>query len=196
MKPSNRINYDGELYLYSSFLSSSEASHYFSLLLSALAWKEETIKIYGKQVKVPRLVCWYGDVDAHYRYSGIDHEPLPWTQELAELRDKISTYTGYDFNSVLANLYRNQNDSMGWHSDKEKELGEKPTIASLSLGETRLFKLQHKKTKEIIDVELQSGDLLMMEGNIQQYWRHSLPKSKIKLSARINLTFRRINVNS
>ena len=192
MKSHNLIKSNGEVYLYNDFLSSDEASLYFNKLFNTLSWQEESIKMYGKLVKVPRLICWYGDKGAVYRYSGVTHEPLLWTEELIELRDKITELTGYQFNSVLGNLYRDENDSMGWHADKEKELGERPVIASLSLGETRLFKLQHNKTKEVVDIELPSGSLLMMEGELQHHWRHSLPKSKRALSPRINLTFRKI----
>ena len=162
----NLIPYNGELYLYDNFLNAGEAISYFEKLLDSLDWQEERIKMYGKEIKVPRLVCWYGDFNAVYRYSGVTHKPLIWISELLELRHKISNQTGYQFNSVLGNLYRNEYDSMGWHSDKEKELGEQPVIASLSLGQTRLFKLQHNKTKEIVDIELASGSLLMMEGEI------------------------------
>ena len=192
MQSLNLIKYEGEVYLYKGFLSSDESQFYFSTLSEYLDWQEEYIKIYGKQIKVPRLVCWYGDPGANYRYSGVTHEPLPWTQELVVLRNKINELTGHQFNSVLGNLYRGQNDSMGWHADKEKELGINPVIASLSLGEARLFKLQHNKTKEIVDVILEPGSLLLMQGAIQHHWRHCVPKVKRALAPRINLTFRKI----
>lgn len=186
------VDYDGEAILYSDFLDSQQADHYFSLLLNNLSWQVEHIKFYGKEVKVPRLVAWYGDEAAEYRYSGVSHKPLEWTRELLELRERISSYTGFTFNSVLANLYRDEKDSMGWHSDKEKELGPTPIIASLSLGAERTFKLQHNKAKEVIEVVLNPGCLLIMKGTLQRHWRHCVPKAKEAKSARINLTFRTI----
>ena len=106
-------------------------------LLKELDWSEEHLQIYGKSVKAPRLMCWYGDPDAVYTYSGVTHTPLAWTDILLKLKQRLETVTGKEFNSMLANLYRDGNDSMGWHSDKEKELGTAPFIASLSFGDAR-----------------------------------------------------------
>ena len=192
MRSQNLLPYDGEASVDENFLSADDASLYFEHFSQSLNWQEEFISLYGKRVKVPRLVCWYGDPGASYRYSGVTHEPLLWTEELLVLRDKIRNLTGHQFNSVLGNLYRDRNDSMGWHADKEKELGENPVIASLSLGEARLFKLQHNKTKEIVNVVLESGSLLWMQGVLQHHWRHRVPKTKKRLGPRINLAFRKI----
>ncbi len=183
---------DGELYWIQAFFGPREAARLFRMLLETLAWAEEEIVIAGKTVKVPRLVCWYGDADAVYRYSGVRHEPLPWTDELLAIRQAIEEKLGLAFNSVLANLYRDGDDSMGWHADKEKELGIDPVIASLSLGEERLFRLRHHKIGQTLDIPLRHGDLLVMAGALQHHWRHCLPKSKTPKRLRINLTFRRI----
>lgn len=136
------------------------------------------------------MVCWMGDADAKYRYSGVDHSPLPWLPLVAELRKKAEHTAQARFNSVLANLYRHGDDSIGWHSDNEKELGANPTIASLSLGETRLFKMRHQKTGEQREVELTGGSLLIMRGAFQHHWKHCVPKTKEHKGPRINLTFR------
>lgn len=183
---------DGELYLDRAFLSGEEADRLFTRLLDEIAWQEEAIKVYGRSVKVPRLVAWYGDPGAHYTYSGVTHAPLAWTPALARLKARIETATAHRFNSVLANLYRNERDSMGWHADKERELGSNPVIASLSLGQRRLFKLRHNKTKETVDLWLEHGTLLLMAGALQHHWRHCLPKSRQPMGPRINLTFRTI----
>lgn len=186
---------EGEiLYLIKSFYASAEANLVFSQLRDQLAWTEEEIHLFGKRQKVPRLMCWYGDAGANYRYSGVDHAPLPWFPDLLWIKDKIEQATGYRFNSVLANLYREGRDSMGWHSDDEAELGKNPSIASLSFGEERIFKLRHKKRKQVYDILLGHGDLLVMAGTFQQHWLHSLPKSHAPKSERINLTFRHIFV--
>lgn len=183
---------DGEIHLLSSFYQPAAADLLFDILSSELLWQQEEIVIFGKPVKVPRLVCWYGDPNAVYRYSGVEHRPLPWHRQLLLIKQRIESFCGVQFNSVLANLYRDGNDSMGWHADKEKELGRNPFIASLSLGGGRLFKLRHNKTKQALDLRLQHGDLLLMGGALQHYWRHCVPKTGKQSTPRINLTFRRV----
>lgn len=172
------------------FLSQDESEKLFSIFYNTLDWQEETIKMYGKPVKVPRLVCWYGDSDVEYRYSGINHIASPWTSELIELKQKIEQHTQKSFNSVLGNLYRNEQDSMGWHSDNETELGSTPCIASISLGEQRLFKVRQRKTGETSGDILANGSLLIMSGDFQKQWQHCVPKEKTIRGPRINLTFR------
>ncbi|CAG7855876.1 hypothetical protein MCAMS1_00168 [biofilm metagenome] len=185
---------EAELYLIKGFYVPPEADELFSALLNGLSWQEEDILIFGKWVKVPRLMCWHGDAKAHYEYSGVNHIPLPWTSELQRIRKKIEQQCGCDFNSVLANLYRDGRDSMGCHADDEKELGINPTIASLSLGDERQFKMHHKKTKRSLTIHLQHADLLVMGGTCQHYWMHSVPKTKAAKTPRINLTLRKILV--
>ncbi|MDP2097909.1 MAG: alpha-ketoglutarate-dependent dioxygenase AlkB [Methylobacter sp.] len=155
----NLVPVDGELYLHNNFYSRAEADLLFSQLQTELDWQEERIFIYGRWVKVPRLMCWYGNAEAWYRYSGVNHQPLAWTPTLQTIREKVERQCQCAFNSVLANLYRDGNDSMGCHADDEKELGENPLIASLSLGGPRLFKLHHKTQPEKLDVVLNHGDL-------------------------------------
>ena len=188
----NLAPFDGELYLIEQFYRSPESDQLFAALETGLAWQEEAIFIYGKWVKVPRLMCWYGDTDAYYQYSGVNHQPRPWTTELQSVKAKVDQQCQCAFNSVLANLYRDGNDSMGCHADDEKELGLNPLIASLSLGDERLFKLHHKKRKDTLDIILGHGDLLVMAGALQHHWLHSLPKTKKIKTPRINLTFRKI----
>ncbi len=188
----NLAPFDGELFLIRQFYQKLESDLLFAKLKSTLAWQEEDIFIYGKRCKVPRLMCWYGDPGACYRYSGVDHQPLPWTDELLLIKEKVQSCSQSSFNSVLANLYRNGRDSMGCHADDEKELGQNPVIASLSLGEERLFKLHHKKRKQTLDINLGYGDLLVMAGMLQHHWVHSIPKTPKSKGPRINLTFRKI----
>jgi alkylated DNA repair dioxygenase AlkB len=181
-----------ELYLIKEFYSQSESDQMFITLLNSLYWQQEDIFIFNKWVKVPRLMCWYGDPDAYYEYSGVNHQPRPWTLELQSIRAKVEQQCQCTFNSVLANLYRDGGDSMGCHADDEKELGANPVIASLSLGEERLFKMHHKKSKQTLNIHLQHGDLLVMGGTCQRHWLHSVPKTKSLKTPRINLTFRKI----
>jgi alkylated DNA repair dioxygenase AlkB len=183
---------DGEIYRIKGFYCPTEADRLFDDFHRTLAWQEESVLIFGKACKVPRLMCWYGDSEAIYRYSGVEHRPAPWTRELFAAKARIEHCSGYAFNSVLANLYRDERDSMGYHADNEKELGLNPAIASVSLGSARLFRLRHKKRRENLDIVLEHGDLLIMAGALQHHWVHALPKTRQTKGPRINLTFRRI----
>jgi len=191
----NILAVDGELYLLRGFYQQEMANQLFSGLLQSLAWQQEQVFLYGRWVKVPRLMCWYGDKQAEYQYSGVNHQPLPWIEPLVSIKEKIQAYYPCVFNSVMANLYRDGSDSMGCHADDEKELGRNPVIASLSLGEQRLLKFRHQESKEVLDVVLSHGDLLLMAGEIQHHWRHELPKTKKIKTQRINLTYRQVNEN-
>ncbi|MGY6275148.1 alpha-ketoglutarate-dependent dioxygenase AlkB family protein [Methylomonas sp. MgM2] len=188
----NLAPFDGELYYLPQFYPADKANDYFERLYQSLAWRQERLFIFGRWVKVPRLTAWYGDAGADYRYSGVDHRPLPWTAELQAIKADIEWVCELTFNSVLANLYRDGRDSMGCHADDEKELGINPVIASLSLGDTRLLRFKHAKSGRKLEFELSHGDLLIMAGELQHHWRHELPKTGKPKQARINLTFRRI----
>ena len=191
MEP-NLAPFDGELYWLQQFYAKEKADAYFQKLFGQLDWQQEELFIYGRRLKVPRLMAWYGDDDAHYRYSGVDHLPQTWTEDLLAIKNDVDERCGQSFNSVLANLYRNGQDSMGCHADNEKELGLNPIIASLSFGDSRFLRFRHNKTRQKLEVELAHGDLLLMAGDLQHNWRHELPKSKKTKLPRINLTFRRI----
>jgi alkylated DNA repair dioxygenase AlkB len=155
-------------------------------------WRQEEITVYGKPYLQPRLSAWYGDLA--YSYSGIRLEPLPWTPTLLDIKRRVETLVKHQFNSVLLNYYRDQNDSMGMHSDDERELGPQPAIASLSLGEERTFLLKHKSRKDLktVKLALATGSLLLMQGQTQQYWQHGINKERLACAPRINLTFRTI----
>lgn len=186
------ISHEGEVFLFEHFVAADEAARLTEQLCRELDWHAETILLYGRQVSVPRRVCWYGDAGATYTYSGVTHTPLPWPSVLADLRMRIQSSAGAQFNSVLGNLYRDGNDSMGWHADKERELGRNPVIASLSFGAQRVFKLRHNKSGETVEISLPSGSLLLMAGALQHHWRHCLPKMRGIDAPRVNLTFRYI----
>lgn len=166
----------------------------FARLLAETPWRAETVVVFGKRHPQPRLTAWYGD--ASYTYSGLRLEPLPWTPLLLEIRAAVEAACGEHvrngFNSVLLNLYRNERDSMGMHSDDEPELGPAPVIASVSFGTTRTLILRHKRNKQTVRLPLSDGSLLLMAGAIQQNWLHGINKSARSLGARLNLTFRYI----
>ena len=188
----NLLPSQGICVLYENFLSYEVANDLFKLLLDQTEWKQLKIKIFGKELDQPRLTEWYG-VEG-YSYSGIRLEPNMMPPELCKLQEKLSEKCAYSFNSVLLNLYRNERDSMGWHSDDEKELGSNPTIASISLGAPRVFQIKHKTDKEKkYKLVLNHGSLLCMSGSMQHYWQHAVPKAHAQTGPRINLTFRQIN---
>ena len=186
----NLLPFYGELYWYPRFFPATEAELLFSALLEQIDWQQERLFIYGRWVNVPRLMAWYGDSGAHYRYSGVEHEPLPWSPLLLSLKQQMEAQCQHPFNSMMANLYRHGQDSMGCHADSEKELGQNPVIASLSFGESRLLRFHHGLSGEKREIELKNGDLLVMAGAIQHHWKHELPKTRRVKKARINLTFR------
>jgi len=189
----NKIK-NGEYLFYPNFFTKAESDLYFNQLLLDIDWKQECMNMYGKQVLFPRLTAWYGDNDKSYSFSGIKLDPKIWSKELLEIKEKIETISEVHFNSVLLNRYRSGNDSISWHTDAEKELGQNPIIASISFGAKRNFQLRHKETKEKFNIELTNGSLLIMKGELQHFWQHQIPKTKKEISERINLTFRVIKL--
>ncbi|MBE1302289.1 MAG: alpha-ketoglutarate-dependent dioxygenase AlkB [Alteromonadaceae bacterium] len=185
---------DLDIAYHADFLPEQIASRLFDKLQATLDWKQESITIYGKTHKSPRLQAWYGDLDASYTYSGLEMIPLPWTEALLWLKTQCEAHCNIGFNSVLANLYRDGQDAMGMHSDDEKELGEQPVIASVSLGVQRNFDFKHKVTGAKYRLPLSHGSLLVMKGNTQKHWNHGIARSKKITSPRINLTFRQIKI--
>lgn len=185
---------DGDLKFMRSFLPKSQADRLFDVLLKETPWRQDPIKVWGKWYLQPRLSAWYGDPETVYSYSGIRLEPLAWTAALLAIKADIEEISGTRFNSVLINQYRDHQDSVGWHSDDEPELGRDPVIASLSLGEIRTFKLKHKTSKREKPraIDLPHGSLLLMAGATQRCWLHAIEKERAPKQSRINLTFRTI----
>ncbi|MCS6819701.1 MAG: alpha-ketoglutarate-dependent dioxygenase AlkB [Chitinophagales bacterium] len=189
----NLLPKDGEVYLIPAFFNEAKSNYYYDFLKNNICWKAQPIMLFGKWVYQPRLVAWYGDPGKLYSYSGICLSPEPWNDALAEIKTSVENVCNFEFNSVLLNFYRDQRDSMGLHSDDEKELGKNPVIASVSFGAERFFLLQHKKEKNLkLKLLLPSGSLLVMKGETQHFWKHGLPKCSKPCNGRINLTFRKI----
>lgn len=163
-------------------------------LIDQTIWRQEDVRVYGKVYQQPRLVALYGEAGKKYDYSGISLNPLPWTDLLREIKRRVEDCTDARFNAVFLNLYRDHNDSMGFHSDDEKELGKNPVIASVTFGATRIFKLKHKFRKDLslVNIPLEAGTVLLMKGNTQHFWKHGIDKQKIPCGPRVNLTFRRL----
>lgn len=175
------------------WLPAAEADALFAALRAGLPWEVHRIRLFGREVASPRLSCWIGDPGAAYTYSGTRFEPRPWPAPLAPLRARLAAELGVAFNSVLANLYRDGRDRMGWHADDEPALGPAPVIASLSLGAARRFALRSRREPALRrELVLPHGSLLVMAGATQRAWKHALPATARPVGPRINLTFRRI----
>jgi alkylated DNA repair dioxygenase AlkB len=183
-----------DLALWPDWLPPAEADALLAELHDSIDWETHVIRMFGREVASPRLSCWIGDPGTGYVYSRTRFEPRPWPRALAALRPRIEQACGATFNSVLANLYRNGNDAMGWHSDDEPELGPAPVIASLSLGAPRRFVFRPKTPRgpATMELELPHGSLLRMAGATQRLYQHALPRTARVQTPRINLTFRRI----
>ena len=185
---------DAEIYYLRELPLAQTAEGLMTQLIDEVPWRAENIVVWGKTFLQPRLTAWYGDNGISYTYSGIRLEALPWTHTLIDIKNRVETLAGIDFNSVLLNYYRDHGDSMGLHSDDEPELGRRPVIASVSLGEERTFLLKHKSRRDLKSVRLQlaSGSLLLMKGETQHYWKHGIEKETRPCGPRVNLNFRRI----
>jgi alkylated DNA repair dioxygenase AlkB len=184
---------EAEVVFYPAFFPAAEADRLLRELRDSTAWRQDTIKFFGKTVDVPRLTAWYGDEGTRYIYSGIENVPLSWTPPLLEVKRAVEPPSGVVFNSVLLNRYRTGKDSVSWHADDEPEFGDQPVIASVSFGGTRTFQLKHKRRKELKgSIELTHGSLLVMRGETQTNWLHQVPKTAKPVEERLNLTFRRI----
>jgi alkylated DNA repair dioxygenase AlkB len=181
------------------FLPPRQADECLERLWRDLPWSQQAITLFGRRVMQPRLTAWCGDARAVYTYSGLTLRPSPWHPVLLELKERLEALTGGRFNSVLANAYRDGRDSMGWHSDDEKELGRAPLIASVSLGAERRFLLRPsvrpaEGAAPASGIALEHGSLLVMKGDSQHRFRHALPRTRKPTGLRINLTYRMVKV--
>ena len=190
-KPVNIPLKDGSIFYDPCFFDNKEADHYFEVLRNDIKWQQDDIKIFGKTFAQPRLTALYANNDKPYRYSNLTMHPTKFSTELLEIKSKVEKCALLDFTSCLLNLYRDGQDSNGWHADNEKELGKDPVIASVSFGADRLFHMKHRQDKSHkLKLKLANGSLLIMRGSTQHHWLHQIPKTKKKIGERINLTFR------
>ncbi|GGG40571.1 alpha-ketoglutarate-dependent dioxygenase AlkB [Dokdonia pacifica] len=178
---------------YPNFLTLEEATHYFKTIYEETQWQQDDIKVFGKVYPQPRLTALYATNSLPYSYSNITMYPKAFTFALSEIKKKVEAITTTEFTTCLINLYRDGKDSNGWHADDEKELGKNPTIASVSLGASRVFKFRDKKAKSSVhSMSLEHGSLLLMKDATQHNWQHQVPKTSKFVEPRINLTFRTI----
>ena len=174
----------------------TDADRLFCALRDGIDWQQPQLKVFGQWHPTPRLVAFVGDEGVSYRYSAQRHQALPWPDVLCAVRRQLRLDFDLDFNSALLNYYRDGDDSMGWHSDDEPELGAAPAIASLSLGDSRDFRFRpfpgrHQAGSPTHTVTLENGSLLLMLPPTQEFWQHSLPR-RARRGPRINITFRNI----
>ena len=188
----NLLPYDGIALYIPNFIEQNEASILYDILLDSIKWQRDSVKMFGKTHILNRKMAWYGDSDKKYSYSGISRSPISWTSELSKIKQRCETLCLHSFNSCLLNYYQDGIQGMGWHADNEKELGNNPIIASVSLGAVRTFRCKHRMSNHTIDIVLEPGSLLIMKGSMQHNWVHSLPISRRIKDARINCTFRTI----
>ena len=174
------------------FFTPIRSNEFLESLIETLPWESIKIKMFGREVFIPRLQCWISDDGCEYSYSGNKLNRQPWTPELLMIKEQVLKKTNLEFNSVLINYYQDGQDSMGWHADDEKELGKNPTIASLSFGGERDLVFKNILSKETLAIPQLNGALIIIDGKTQRYWQHSIKKTKKFISPRINLTFRNI----
>ena len=188
------LSKDGRADYFPSIFESDRCAELFSALIDSLDWRVDQIYMFGKLVTTKRKVAWVGDAGCSYKYSGVKKEPQPWTPELLHIKNQLEKISQWKFNSCLLNLYHDGDEGMGWHSDDEPELDQSAPIASLSLGGERKFSFKHKTDKTNVSLILENGSVLLMHAPTQQFWQHSLVKTKRPVATRMNLTFRAISL--
>lgn len=186
------LPFDGEAYYHGKVLNTAESQYYYQRLLEDIPWKNDEAIVFGKHYITKRKVAWFGDTNFKYTYSGVTKQAHLWTPDLVALKELVTQLSGQTYNSCLLNLYHSGEEGMAWHSDGEKTLLDNGAIASMTLGAERKFSFKHKNTQQRIDILLEHGSLLVMQGEIQKHWLHRLPPTKKVQSPRINLTFRTI----
>lgn len=182
------LPFDGSARLWPEFLEDPDAM--FGNLFQTISWEDHYVTMFGKSVREPRQSAWFHTDGMPYRYSRSLRESQRMFPQLVAIMKRCEDVADAKFNSVLANLYRNGEDSMGWHADDEPELGREPVIASISLGAERRFDFRHRESKDTASVVLPHGSLLVMRGQSQHKWVHRIARSKKVDAPRINLTFR------
>ena len=183
---------EADVKYYSRAIATDSANHYFHVLKQELPWRQDAIRLFGKSIDIPRLQSWHGDPQCTYTYSNLTLKPNPWTDSLQRLKALCETLSNTSFNCVLANWYRDGNDSMSFHADDEADLGINPTIASVTLGEARPFVFKHKESKATYTQVLEHGSVLIMAGTTQSHYLHGIAKTAKPIGGRINLTFRHL----
>ena len=188
----NLLPKDGGATYFPGIFNPERCAALFDALNKTIDWREDQLVMFGRLITTKRKVAWIGDAGCSYTYSGVQKFPQAWTTELLEIKHQVETLANVRFNSCLLNLYHDGNEGMGWHSDDEKELDPLAPIASVSFGGVRKFAFKHRQDKTNISLFLENGSVLLMQSPTQEFWQHSLTKTKRTVGPRINLTFRAI----
>ena len=191
----NLLPYDGKVNDLGVIID--DATTLYNALLTDLPWQPDIVTLFGKTHVTTRQIVWMGDTEADYQYSGHVRQTVPWSSTVFHVKQDIEQALAKigvtaNFNTCLLNYYPTGSDGMGYHADDEKELGAQPIIASLSLGATRKFVFKHKKTQDKVELHLESGQLVVMHGDTQTFWKHTITKTKKVSEGRISLTFRKM----
>jgi len=189
----NILPQDGIALYFEKVVKDKQLEQFYEALLNNIQWENERVIMFGKEIITKRKVAFYSNPTISYRYASKTKIGMPWTSTLITIKNIVESITKESYNACLLNLYHNGEESMGWHSDNEKEIIANSSIASLSLGANRKFSFKHKISKETVSIELENGSLLEMKGSVQTHWWHALIKSKKVTDARINLTFRQMH---
>lgn len=174
-----------------AMFTKTESDHYLEQFIKTVPWQQRSVLMYGKEVVTPRLTAWFGDIDADYSASGSGAAPLPWTDDMLLIRAKVEAQSGFSFNTVLLNYYRDGNDSVSWHDDQDNIPGRNQIVASVSFGQERMFDIREKKNHAVkYSIPLPNGSYLLMKGHFQDNWQHRIAKSAKHMKPRVSLTFR------
>lgn len=180
--------------LYKDFYTKEEADEYFKELLKLNL--TSSLKVAGEEtiVEIPRKIGYFSNNAEDYPYANLILKGQIFAPVLLKIKKELENRLNTDFNSVLVNLYRDGNDTINWHSDAEKQLGENPTIASVNFGASRIFKFKEKVKgeKAKYDFLLEHGTVIVMKNECQTKYLHSIRRDYTVKMPRFNLTYRKV----
>lgn len=153
------------------------------------------IKIFGKELNTPR---WQQSYGIDYKFSGTTSKAQPIPDILKPYlqwanKNEINNGRTGDLNGILLNWYKDGEHNIGWHSDSESELDNTRPIYTISLGADRKFKIKHIKSGATNDYIVNNGSYIIMGGEMQKHYKHSVPKSKKVTEPRISITIRKFH---
>ena len=170
----------GTIVYRAAVFSPEESERLFRSLRDDIPWRADRRWMYDREVDVPRLV-------AHFQEA-------PFPPVLESIRERIEPLCGVDIETIGLNFYRDERDSVAWHNDRIVEYGTAPTIALVSFGSTRRMMLRTKPSapkRRSLDIDLEPGSLLLMQGASQLHWEHSIPKERRPHGPRISIALRK-----
>ena len=169
-------------------------NHYYKLAQQDILWKR-----IGN-----RYAAWYTTTNCRctYKYAGINWTPNTYPEWLTQLTDLVIEKCNFQHkiypNCVNANMYTTGEQKIGWHSDNEQLFHThhgNTIIISLSLGAARQFQWKRKgdTDEDAHTYTLQDGEIMIMAGDMQKFYSHSVCPSQVPTPGRINFTWRFID---